>query len=325
MARFRFFNNTPPEVGISKEEARASVRTDFIGFFMTYGRKFWNISNLNLIIALYVVLFAFGVWTLSPYPLFFYLFLGLMALLFGPLSAGVAYVTRGYVRGDPVYLLADFRYAIKTNWKQAILLGLLDLLVVFMLIYDVFYWSNMDFDYFASLPAGETVVETYTSFDEGETKTEDEALPAETPAAASAEDTHPASRPQSFLHGVFFYGSLFLLLIYAFMRMYLYLLLVTFKLSFFKIVKNAFIFAFVGAARNFAAAFGILLFAVANFAIFTFMPMVGILLTLIITLASMAFVGAYATYPVIKKYMITPFYPDEEVNEAYDSIFKDRE
>ena len=109
------------------------------------------------------------------------------------------------------------------------------------------------------------------------------------------------------------------------MRNYIYLLAVTFKLSLFKILKNSFIFAFVGLKRNLMAFLGILAVCAINYFVFINLPIGGAVLPLIISVALCSFIGAYAAYPVIKKYMIAPYYEDEEVNEAYDKIFVDRE
>ena len=108
------------------------------------------------------------------------------------------------------------------------------------------------------------------------------------------------------------------------MRNYMYLILVTFKLSIFKILKNSFIFAFLGIKRNLAALLGTVIVCFINVYLFVWLPLVGLTLPLIITTTTVFFIGAYAAYPVIKKYMITPYYKDEEVYEEYDKIFEDR-
>ncbi len=318
MKRFPFFRSAIPEKGVSKDDERASVQTDFPGFFVMFGRKFWNISNVNLLAAAYIVILALGVWFLSSYPVFFYIFLGLMALLFGPLCASLVYLTRGYVRGDPVYVISDCKYAFKQNFKQAILVGLADILIFAVLVFDVFYWSGMDFDRFAALTPGVFVESTQTE-NAGHPSPDAEAVQNEDIVAEA-----PQNVKNSFGQSVFFYGCLFLFLIYQFMRAYLYLLLVTFRLPIRKIFKNSFIFAFVGAGRNALALIGEIILLALNFLIFVNIPMVGIMLPLIITVAACMFMRTYAAYPIVKKYMITPYYKDEEVNEAYDKIFEDR-
>ena len=115
---------------------------------------------------------------------------------------------------------------------------------------------------------------------------------------AKTEETQP---DRSFFASVSFYGCLFMLIIYLMMRNYIYLIAVTFKLSVFKILKNSFIFAFVGLKRNIMAFLGIIVVCGINLTIFIYLPMVGVVLPLIITSALCSFIGAYAAYPVIKK------------------------
>lgn len=76
------------------------------------------------------------------------------ALTFGWQNIGAAYVLRGLCRGDAVFVLSDFIYGIKRNWKQGFLLGLLDFICSAVLIMDfVFFFYRTgsfgtDFMYF---------------------------------------------------------------------------------------------------------------------------------------------------------------------------------
>lgn len=322
MAKFKMFNHNPPEKGVSKNDERASVQTDFVGFFYMLGRKFWNISNLNLLMAVYILFVVAGVWLLSGITWAFWTFMLISLLLFGLFNAGTTYITRGYVRGDPVYILSDFKYALKNNWKQGLVLGIIDFLLVFVLIFDILFWMGpVEFPDLQNHDATNEVV-TEENIENELTENIELSLVEEDVSddSVSADDNN-----KSFLSSVSFYGCLFLLLIYFMMRNYIYLLAVTFKLSLFKILKNSFIFAFVGLKRNLMAFLGILAVCAINYFVFINLPIVGAVLPLIISVALCSFIGAYAAYPVIKKYMIAPYYEDEEVNEAYDKIFVDRE
>lgn len=338
MKKFRLFSYEPPAKGVKKDNDRAGVRTDLPGFFVMYGRKFWNLSNLNLLVAVYILLVSLGVWKLAAYPVAFYIFLGVAALAFGIVNTGVAYVVRGYVRGDPVYILSDFRYAVKHNFLQGLLLGVIDLVIIFLLVFDLFFWSGMDLDYLTSYT--EPLLEEQTQMVEGdltgadmdgvafetnETQNAEAASDVSTADVSAPPAPQPVEKEHSFLDGVFFYTCIFLLILYSFMRNYMYILLVTFKLSLFKILKNSFIFAVLGIKRNLVALLGMLVVCFINVYAFVLLPLVGLTLPLIITTATLSFIGTYAAYPIIKKYMITPYYDDEEVFEEYDRIFVDRE
>ena len=69
-----------------------------------------------------------------------YIFLGLSALTFftfGVTKVGTTYIIRSLVRGEPTFMLHDFRYAIKRNYKQAFFFGILDLFILILLPVNV--------------------------------------------------------------------------------------------------------------------------------------------------------------------------------------------
>ena len=76
-----------------------------------------------------------------------YVLIGICALFlivtFGWQNVGATYVLRGLVRGDAVFVLSDYFYAIKKNLKKGFFLGLLDLLVLVLLFFDVQYFSGI--------------------------------------------------------------------------------------------------------------------------------------------------------------------------------------
>ena len=84
-----------------------------------------------------------------------------------------------------------------------------------------------------------------------------------------------------------------------------------------KIFKNALIFTALGFKRNILAALWIVIIAVINIAlVFLLLPaniIVPIVLPLVYFAAFALFTTTYAAYPIIKKYMIDPYY-DENGN-----------
>ena len=87
-------------------------------------------------------------------------------------------------------------------------------------------------------------------------------------------------------------------------------MLITFDLSIFKMFKNAVLFTILGIKRNLMCLLGTALVIVINLAIyFTFMPL-GTVLPFIITVAIANLISVYCAYPVIKKYMIDPYYTE---------------
>lgn len=131
----------------------------------------------------------------------------------------------------------------------------------------------------------------------------------------------------SFMFSMFYFFSIFVALIWIVMHFYMYQLLVTFKLSVFKIMKNSFIFALVGIKRNIVALIGIALTVALNVVIYMYFLPLGGLLPFFLTVALVSFMGTFAAYPNIKRIMIDPYYKSTDyVRETPDepSLFKDR-
>lgn len=135
----------------------------------------------------------------------------------------------------------------------------------------------------------------------------------------------------AFWSSMLFWCYVVLFYIYFTMRYYIYVQMVTFKLSVFKILKNSLIFSLVGFKRNILAFFGILL---SIFIVLLFLfGSGGILVPLAIAaplamlFATMAFMKVYASYFKIKQIMIDPYlqeHPEERKQEEdVETIMRD--
>ncbi len=116
--------------------------------------------------------------------------------------------------------------------------------------------------------------------------------------------------------------------VYLAMRSYIYIMMSTFKLSFFKLLKNAFIFSIIGFKRNITAILGIILLLFVNYyLLLLFMPL-GVIMPFIITLSLIQFMGIYAAYPKMKEIMIDPYYKSDDIHPTdltgIDPVFTDR-
>jgi uncharacterized membrane protein YesL len=117
-----------------------------------------------------------------------------------------------------------------------------------------------------------------------------------------------------------FFGITALIIVYLFMRMYLYLMMITFNISLYKMLKNALIFTALGIKRNLMAGLGIVL-CVALWAALAFIGLqynLGFLIFIpaLIMFSLIAFISVYCAYPVIKKHMIDPVVVPESTTEA---------
>jgi len=112
---------------------------------------------------------------------------------------------------------------------------------------------------------------------------------------------------------IMFFLTFAMMIVYAMMRMYIYLMMITFDLSIVKLLKNALFFTILGIKRNIMALLWILLLAAVEYLFLRVFFPIGVLLPLIILFSLGAFGCAFAAYPKIKEIMIDPYYSDEEV------------
>ena len=295
--------------GVDKDDEIIAENPSLKNFFVLLGRKLNQIFTVNLMIivgnfplffALFVMAGYLSIHTTSPYYMLYaplrgvmmfdqsaatgalwtifsrqagitilstgdYVLLGLAALViltFGPVRVGVTYILRNIVRGEPVFLWSDFWYAIKRNLRQAFIYGIMDVAIIFLIVYDIMFFN---------LNYGENMV-----------------------------------------INTMFFMSLMLALLYAFMRIYIYLMLITFDLSIFKMFKNALSFTVLGIKRNMMALLGMVVVLMINYLLLAVFFPLGVILPFIIVPSLCILMGIYAAFPVIKKWMIDPYYTETE-------------
>lgn len=176
----------------------------------------------------------------------------LVIFTIGPVRCGVTYIMRSMVRRDAVFFKQDFFGSIKKNFPQCLIVGILDGLSIFLLIYGMVFYKNY----------------------------------------------------QSTL----FYVNIIVFSMYMMMRFYLYPLMITFKLSIWKLFKNSVIFMIIAFKRNIVAYSGcILMFIIAYFLLALYYP-IGIIFPFVVMFSSCVYFGTFAAYPKIKEIMIDPYY-----------------
>lgn len=129
----------------------------------------------------------------------------------------------------------------------------------------------------------------------------------------------------NYFSNTMFWCNIVLFVLYFVMRYYIYIQMVTFKLTVFKILKNSMIFSLLGFKRNLIALLGILagLFIeiICIFGAGGILLPFGIALPFIILLSSFAYMKVFAAYFKIKEVMIDPYLAEhpEEVPEESDT------
>ena len=189
-----------------------------------------------------------------PYPIQI-LLLALSVLAYGPAKCGVTYVLRNYSRQTHSWV-SDIWDKAKENWKQGMLFGLLDCLVVVLVFFNMTY----------------------------------------TPPTALSSIVKIAK-----------YLTLLFAMFYAFMRKYIYLMIVTVKLNLRSLIRNAWLLAFIGIFRNVFSCLGtILIWALTYFLIMAVHPFIELVFLCIFIYSFTNFLSISATYPLIDKYLVQP-------------------
>lgn len=201
----------------------------------------------------------------------------LLILTFGLASIGAMYNARSIVRCEPLSPWSEFFPSIRRNFKQGILIAVMDALLILFLGYDLMaYYANAN-DFFMQMS---------------------------------------------------FYVVLFFTLMYYVMRFHMYLILVTFDLKTSKLLKNAALLTFLGWKRSLLCLIASALTILISVYLYALLPFFGLLLPFVFTFGILIYIGVYATYPVIDKYMIEPYYrehPEERpVEEEIEPVFTDR-
>jgi uncharacterized membrane protein YesL len=265
---FSFINYNKPGPGVPKDEP---PKPRIIVFFQLYTRRFWDLVKLNMlftmfniptllpIIILFVVFFStfqnlLAGGTFFKTSIFFAfsaVFLSIPIITTGPVQAGFTYALRNYTKQEHVFIWSDFKEHSLKNFKQGLLISVIDFFVVLIVFADIYIYINVGIN--------------------------------------------------NLLISISMYFVTLLFLVFLMMHLYIYPMLVTFKLSLKDIYKNAFIFATVKFFKN----AGILLLCVVLSAIpFLVFPVIAIMLFPIITVSTIGFITNFFVYPTLEKYMI---------------------
>ncbi len=132
-----------------------------------------------------------------------------------------------------------------------------------------------------------------------------------------------AANAGSYMTSVMFYGAVAIGIIYFVMRYYIYVMMISFELSLYKLIKNALIFTAVGIKRNILGTLGIIVLAMFSYGLLMVFPPLGAIVPFIITLAIGQFIAIYTSWPKIYSIMVEP-YIEEDTTPKEEPIFIDR-
>jgi len=145
MAGFFGLNNYAKSgPGISKDEPQ---KHSLFLFFELYFRKFWKLVQINLLFFISCIPF------LIPFILVSY-FLGKNVLLdylsalpivgIAVIYSGFTFILRNFAREENAFLWLDFKDTIKSNWRQSIIIGVIDFAAFIILHFSInFYFLQV--------------------------------------------------------------------------------------------------------------------------------------------------------------------------------------
>ncbi len=247
-----FHNYTKEGKGVKKG---AYKKRRFVLFFELYFRKFVKLIELNLLF----VLFCLPIVTI------------------GPAIAGYTRVLRDMSLERPVFLFSDFFEAFRKNWKQSLVMSVIDVVAVILLSFVIRYYyhgmQNIDTRYMM-IPFAIAIVFS---------------------------------------------------VIFFIMHYYIYLMIVTIDIPLKNIIKNSWIFFFLGFLRNIFTTLGIVVVVLLSCWYLTLAPFI----LGAIGFSTIGFLICFNSYPCIEKYIIEPYNAQNKNQESekieIEQIFTENE
>ncbi len=112
---FGFYSYRKAGSGVQKGGPR---KKPFFLFWEIFGAKFWKFFEINLIYTLFC----------------------LPVVTFGPATAAMTQIMRKFYLGDPIFVFHEFKAAFKKNFKQGLIIGIIDLFLIALLVFDINFY-----------------------------------------------------------------------------------------------------------------------------------------------------------------------------------------
>lgn len=306
--RFNIFDTQREGKGVEKGEVKEPTLKNFFKYF---GRSFTKLLNVNLMftllnIPIFSLMFAIAGFTNMTSP-------SSQSVLFGPVKGAVL---SGNV--NPVTMALYGAVGVQSGQSVRLTVATVVFYCIAALVIFTWGYANVGMFYVVrNLQKGEPVF-MFADFKYVIKRNKRQGMVfgiidlAVTALIIYDISFFMLNSSLASMYGVMFWLSIVIGIVYQIVRVYIYLMLITFDLSIYKMVKNAVIFAFVGIKRNFMGLLGMIAVVALNvILLFTFMP-IGIVLPFVLSFAACAYIGTYAAYPMIKEIMIDPYEEEAE-------------
>lgn len=286
---FGFFDYTKPGPGIPKD---APPKPPIVVFFGIYSRKFWNLVKINLMFNLFNLPAVLAVIFASMYVIQGQITDDpamdlLTRFILGSIVLCIPLITVGPAQAGYTYILRNYSREehafLWWDFKEHALKNFKQSMIISII------------DFFALILFG-IVINFYFKY---------------------ITDNSTVAMFIMFARTII----IFAFIVYLIMHMYIYPMLVTFKLTIRQLYRNALIFSLAKFFPN----LGILLLCVALILLsFYFSTFIGIVLFLFITVSTIGLITNFYVYPKLKKYMIDKIEGEEgEEDDDYDDGYDD--
>lgn len=254
---FGLFNYDKEGPGIEKNAPKKRAP---IVFFEIYGRKFWQLFYANLL------------FLLTNIPI----------VTRGLADVGLCKITRNFAREKHAFVKEDFFETVKKNSRQALSVGIINLVVTALLFFNIGYY------FLGMFPEAWGIIGYDTS-------------------------TMTAMAP-GILDYVVMGVTAFGYMVFTWMKYYIPMMVVTFKLDNKTVYMNAFKFAIVGLKQNLLiSVILIVLYALVAWLFFSVGWQIGVLILIVASLFLPSFRSLliqFTIFPLVRKLMIDPYYAE---------------
>ncbi len=255
---FGLFNYEKEGPGIDKNAPKKRAP---IVFFEIYGRKFWNLFYANLL----------------------FLLTNILVVTRGLADVGLCKITRNFAREKHAFVREDFFESIKKNWRQALPVGIINLLVTMLLIFNTSY-------YFLGMFPG-----VWGIF--------------------GVDTTGMQAMTLGILDYLVIGVTAFGYMVFTWMKYYIPMLVITFKYNLKSVYVNSFKFAIVGLKQNLLISVILIALYVLVAALFIAFGswQIGILILIVFSLFLPAFRSLliqFIIFPLVRKLIIDPYYKE---------------
>lgn len=281
---FGFFDYTKPGPGVPKD---GPPKASILVFFGIYSRKFWNLVKINLMFNLFNLPAVLAVIFASMY-----VFQNQMAddpamdllirFIFGSIVVCIPLITIGPVQAGYTYILRNYSREehafLWWDFKEHALKNFKQSAIISII------------DFFVLILFG-IIINFYFKY---------------------ITDSNTIAMIMIFARTLIIMAFI----VYIIMHMYIYPILVTFKLTIRQVYKNAFIFALAKFLPNLGI---LLLCAFLILLSFYFSALIGIVLFVFITVSTVSLITNFYVYPKLKKYMI------DKIDDADEYEYEDED